>query len=198
MQSRQGTAAAPVTPCRSETVVRVITKDLQSGVTDDILERRLNEMLDQTRNKGAVLFSVAAQHLDFLLKNFGEQKLIIFCDRQGGREHYGSLLRLMFDQWELEIIRESDGHSEYCLHRFLFHFHRLCHYRCHHLFHCHCPLRIRSLFLRFCHSFLLHHHLHLNRSMFFLQLLLALEEQEFPAAGQRPPEEQEYSVYSRP
>src|SRR6185436_7136013 len=62
-----------------------------------VLERRLNEMFDQTRNKSAVLFSVSAQHLDFLLKNFGEQKLIIFCDRQGGREHYGSLLRLMFD-----------------------------------------------------------------------------------------------------
>ncbi|HEV8378994.1 MAG TPA: hypothetical protein VGP99_09105, partial [Tepidisphaeraceae bacterium] len=82
-----------------------------------ILERRLNEMLHQTRNKSAVLFSVAAQHLDFLLRKFGEQNLVIFCDRQGGREHYGSLLRLMFDQWELEIISESDGHSEYRLHR---------------------------------------------------------------------------------
>jgi len=82
-----------------------------------ILERRLNEMLEQTRNKSNVLFSVAAQHLDYLLRNFGEQKLVIFCDRQGGREHYGSLLRLMFDQWELEVIREADGHSEYCLHR---------------------------------------------------------------------------------
>jgi hypothetical protein len=82
-----------------------------------ILERRLNEMMDETRNKSSVLFSVAAQHLDFLLRNFGEQKLVIFCDRQGGREHYGSLLRLMFDQWELEIIREADGHSEYRLHR---------------------------------------------------------------------------------
>jgi len=82
-----------------------------------ILERRLNEMFEQTRNKSSVLFSVAAQHLDYLLKNFGQQKLVIFCDRQGGREHYGSLLRLMFDQWDLEVISESDGHSEYCLHR---------------------------------------------------------------------------------
>ena len=82
-----------------------------------ILERRLNEMIEATRNKSSVLFSVAAQHLDHLLKSFGEQKLVIFCDRQGGREHYGSLLRLMFDQWELEVISESDGHSEYRLHR---------------------------------------------------------------------------------
>jgi len=82
-----------------------------------ILERRLNEMLEQTRNKSNVLFSVAAQHLDYLLRKFGEQGLVIFCDRQGGREHYGSLLRLMFDQWALEVINEADGHSEYRLHR---------------------------------------------------------------------------------
>jgi hypothetical protein len=82
-----------------------------------ILERRLNEMLEQTRNKSSVLFSVSAEHLDFLLRNFGQRGLVIFCDRQGGREHYGHLLRLMFEQWSLEVIRESEGHSEYLLHR---------------------------------------------------------------------------------
>ena len=41
--------------------------------------------------------------------------MTIFCDRQGGREHYGSLLRLMFDQWSLEVLREQDGHSDYRL-----------------------------------------------------------------------------------
>jgi hypothetical protein len=82
-----------------------------------ILERRLNQMFDQTRNKSSVLFSIAAEHLDYLLRNFGEKNLVIFCDRQGGREHYGSLLRLMFEEWSLEVLREADGHSEYNLHR---------------------------------------------------------------------------------
>jgi hypothetical protein len=82
-----------------------------------ILERRLNEMFEQTRNKSSVLFSLAAEHLDYLLRNFGEKNLVIFCDRQGGREHYGSLLRLMFEEWSLEVLRENDGHSEYNLHR---------------------------------------------------------------------------------
>jgi len=82
-----------------------------------ILEGRLNQMLEATRNKSSVLFSVAAIHLDYLLRNFGQSNLVIFCDRQGGREHYGHLLRLMFDQWSLEVLRESDGHSEYHLHR---------------------------------------------------------------------------------
>jgi hypothetical protein len=80
-------------------------------------ERRFNQMLDATRNKGSTLFSLAAGHLDELLRRFGRQKLVIFCDRQGGRDHYGSLLRLMFDEWQLEIISESDGHSEYRLMR---------------------------------------------------------------------------------
>ena len=96
--------------------IEILLGELVHGI-EVILERRLNEMLEQTRNKSSVLFSVAAQHLDYLLKNFGEQNLVIFCDRQGGREHYASLLRLMFDRWELEVIAESDGHSEYRLHR---------------------------------------------------------------------------------
>jgi hypothetical protein len=79
-------------------------------------ERKLNAMLEQTRNKASVLFSVAAVHLDYLLKTFGRQGLVIYCDRQGGREHYGQLLRLMFEDWPLEILREHDGHSEYMLH----------------------------------------------------------------------------------
>lgn len=78
-------------------------------------ERQLNRLLRQTRNKSNVLFSTAAIHLDHLLRTYGEQDLVIFCDRQGGRSHYGSLLRLMFDSWSLEILRESDGHSEYRL-----------------------------------------------------------------------------------
>jgi hypothetical protein len=82
-----------------------------------VLEGRLNQMFEETRNKSSVLFSLAAIHLDYLLTNFGKQQLVIFCDRQGGREHYGSLLRLMFDQWSLEVLRESDGHSEYHLHQ---------------------------------------------------------------------------------
>jgi hypothetical protein len=79
-------------------------------------EKQLNRMFDQTRNKAGVLFSTAAGHLDYLLKTFGHKHLVIFCDRQGGREHYGSLLRLMFEDWPLDIVREQDGHAEYVLH----------------------------------------------------------------------------------
>ncbi|HSU67933.1 MAG TPA: hypothetical protein VLJ39_13740 [Tepidisphaeraceae bacterium] len=82
-----------------------------------VFERRFNQMVESTRNKGSALFSIAATHLDFLLRNFGTRNLIIVCDRQGGRERYGSLLRLMFPEWSLEIESESDGNSEYRLTR---------------------------------------------------------------------------------
>jgi ribonuclease HII len=82
-----------------------------------VLERELNRQLQATRNKSSVLFSTAAMHLDHLLNTYGQRGLVIFCDQQGGRAHYGSLLRLMFDEWSLEIVREGDGHSEYRLRR---------------------------------------------------------------------------------
>ena len=43
--------------------------------------------------------------------------MTIFCDRQGGREHYGHLLRLMFEDWSLEVRQELDGFCDYRLHR---------------------------------------------------------------------------------
>jgi hypothetical protein len=82
-----------------------------------LLEKPLNRLFDETRNKSNALFSIAAIHLDYLLRHYGEKNLIIFCDRQGGREHYGQLLRLMFEEWSLKILRESDGRSEYQLYR---------------------------------------------------------------------------------
>lgn len=80
-------------------------------------ERQLNRQLNATRNKSSVLFSVAAMHLDHLIRHYHARDLVIFCDRQGGREHYGHLLRLMFDEWSLEIVSEGDGRSEYRLAR---------------------------------------------------------------------------------
>ncbi len=82
-----------------------------------VLERELNHQLNATRNKSSVLFSTSAMHLDHLIKTYGGQGLVIFCDQQGGRAHYGQLLRLMFEDWALEILKEGDGFSEYRLTR---------------------------------------------------------------------------------
>lgn len=84
-----------------------------------VTERKLNELCKSTNNKGSALFSTAAIHLDHLLRNYGDSDryggLVIFCDRQGGRTHYGALLRLMFEEWSLEIIHEEESRAEYRL-----------------------------------------------------------------------------------
>jgi hypothetical protein len=82
-----------------------------------VFERQLNRMIDATRNKGSALFSISAGHLNDLLNAYGERGLVIVCDRQGGREHYGALLRLMFEEWALEVEREKDGEAHYTLRR---------------------------------------------------------------------------------
>ncbi|HLL88762.1 MAG TPA: hypothetical protein VK324_05630 [Tepidisphaeraceae bacterium] len=82
-----------------------------------VCERQFNQMVNATRNKASALFSTAAVHLDHLIRTYGERDLTIFCDRQGGRERYGHLLRLMFDEWDLTIVEELDGRSEYVLSR---------------------------------------------------------------------------------
>jgi hypothetical protein len=82
-----------------------------------VLERQLNRMIAATRNKGSALFSTAAIHLDDLIRTFSGRGLVIVCDRQGGRDHYGQLLRTMFEDWSLEITSENDGRSEYRMHR---------------------------------------------------------------------------------
>jgi hypothetical protein len=74
-------------------------------------------MMEATRNKASVLFSTAASHLDYLLRTYDQKNLVIFCDRQGGREHYGKLLRMMFDEWALEVIEENEGRCQYHLKR---------------------------------------------------------------------------------
>lgn len=82
-----------------------------------MLERQLNTMWDATRNKGSALFSISSIHLDELVRTFGDRGLVVFCDRQGGREHYGSLLRQLFEDWEMTIVREKDGYCDYRLTR---------------------------------------------------------------------------------
>jgi DNA-binding transcriptional ArsR family regulator len=81
-------------------------------------EGEFNRMVGSTRNKASTLFSLSAMHLDHLLRVYGEKGLVIVCDRQGGRMRYGHLLRLMFEEWSLEILTENEeGCSEYAMKR---------------------------------------------------------------------------------
>ncbi len=80
-------------------------------------ERQFNKLMSATRNKGTTLFSTSAIHLDYLITTFAHRDLVIFCDRQGGRTHYGNGLREMFEGWHLEIVSEVESRGEYRLSR---------------------------------------------------------------------------------
>jgi hypothetical protein len=78
-------------------------------------ERLLNDLFDKMRNKSAASFHFVARHMDHLLRTYADQHLTIFCDRQGGRSHYGPTLRTMWPDWHLEITSESDTLADYTL-----------------------------------------------------------------------------------
>lgn len=80
-----------------------------------VLEEPLNRMLEATRNKSNASFSIVAWHIDQLMRRYAAEGLMIHCDRQGGRCHYGSLLRTMFEDWSLEILEETESLCRYRL-----------------------------------------------------------------------------------
>ena len=82
-----------------------------------LLEQRFNELTARTHNKSSVLFSVTADHIDRLLRQHASEGLVIVCDRHGGRSHYASLLRLMFEEWDLTVLAESEKRADYVLRR---------------------------------------------------------------------------------
>lgn len=82
-------------------------------------ECRLNAMFDATQNKSSTSFTFVARHIDALLRDHAaaseDGELLIVIDRQGGRTHYGDLLRQMFEDWSLEVISEMPKRAEYRL-----------------------------------------------------------------------------------
>jgi len=82
-----------------------------------LLERDYNRMVLATRNKATALFSIASIHLDHLVRTYASEGVVIFCDRQGGREHYGHLLRSLFEDWHFEVTLETPERSDYRLQR---------------------------------------------------------------------------------
>ena len=78
-----------------------------------MLEEPLNRLFDVMRNKANASFTFVAAHIDQLLRTYAHEGLIIFCDRQGGRCHYASLLQMMFEEWSLEIVSETPDYCHY-------------------------------------------------------------------------------------
>ena len=78
-----------------------------------LLVGRFNELVNKTRNKSLVLFSLAGKHIFKLVRAYAEQGLIIYADKQGGRDRYRALLQQYFPEWSLRIIEETRQSSGY-------------------------------------------------------------------------------------
>lgn len=74
-----------------------------------------NKMVSAAKNKSSVLFTAASQLIKDALDSFGENRLNIIIDRQGGRTGYRKVLLRMFEGMELTIIKESQKMSSYQL-----------------------------------------------------------------------------------
>lgn len=81
-------------------------------------EPTFNRMCEATRNKSSVLFSTAMEKLQQVMAEArpGEPVAVI-CDRHGGRSHYGPLLRLMFEEWDLCVLEETERSASYLMER---------------------------------------------------------------------------------
>jgi hypothetical protein len=74
-----------------------------------------NKLVDETNNKAAALISVTLAHLYWLHNTFGERGLMVTVDKQGGRDHYTSLLLRCFPEATLKVLHESAESSAYML-----------------------------------------------------------------------------------
>ncbi len=74
-----------------------------------------NQLVDKTRNKASALFFYVSRHLDEIVRQHASEGLWVVCDRQGGRSHYGDLLRMLFEGWDLTIEEESSTVGHYLL-----------------------------------------------------------------------------------
>ena len=80
-----------------------------------LLVGRYNELVDKTRNKSVLLFSLAGKLIAELVQAYAEQGLIIYADKQGGRNRYRALLQQCLPDWSLRIIEETHHASGYSM-----------------------------------------------------------------------------------
>lgn len=82
-----------------------------------VLVGRYNELVDKTRNKASLLFSLTGRFLAELVERYARDGLVIYVDKQGGRSRYRSLLQRCFPDWQLRILEETGQASAYQMNR---------------------------------------------------------------------------------
>jgi hypothetical protein len=73
----------------------------------------LNASYAETGNKGRTLWNMTAGVLRHLWQTFGTEGLHAILDRQGGRSHYGGLIKRTFPTCRVQTITEGGPYCEY-------------------------------------------------------------------------------------
>jgi hypothetical protein len=80
-----------------------------------VSERAFNRLVGGTNNKASALVSITLSHLYYLHTTFGHRGLVVGIDKQGGRDHYTSLLLQAFPEAQLKVMKEGAEESRYLL-----------------------------------------------------------------------------------
>jgi hypothetical protein len=73
-----------------------------------VSERLYNRLVGNTQNKASALVSITLTHLYHLHQTYGHLGLVVGIDKQGGRDHYTSLLLQTFPAAQLKVLLESE------------------------------------------------------------------------------------------
>ena len=74
-----------------------------------------NRLIESTRNKATVLWTLTLKLISQLMQLAGERALHIYIDRQGARTRYARPLLTAFEDADLQVLDESDECSRYVL-----------------------------------------------------------------------------------
>lgn len=82
-------------------------------LSESVPEGRYNQLVAATRNKASVLFTLTARLMQRVAETWPGRRIRFLADKQGGRGHYGDLLRRGFDGRYLAVLEESAEWSAY-------------------------------------------------------------------------------------
>ena len=85
-----------------------------AGMWAEILpEEKYNRMVKGTDNKAVVLLGLTLRLIQRIADAFPDRDIVIYVDKQGGRDHYARDLLRAFDGRQLRVIEEGSLHSAY-------------------------------------------------------------------------------------
>lgn len=85
-----------------------------AGLWAEVLpEEKYNRMVKGTDNKAVVLLGLTLRLIQRIADAHPNRDIVIYVDKQGGRDHYARDLLRAFDGRQLKVVEESSLHSAY-------------------------------------------------------------------------------------